>query len=172
MIDTTYTRHTRVGTALGELLLVARGEHLIGCYFPGHWYPPDPRSLGGAVEPADDDVLAATATQLSEYLSGRRTAFDVPLATAGDEFEEHVWSLLGDIPYGETTSYGALADRLGNRTLAQRVGQAVGHNPISVLVPCHRVVGADGALTGYAGGLRRKRHLLDLEQLTAGARLF
>ena len=99
---------------------------------------------------------------------------DTSIATAGDEFSERVWALLKEIPYGETTTYGALAAALGNPRLAQRVGQCVGHNPISVIIPCHRVVGADGSLTGYAGGLDRKRRLLDLEEPpeVAAARLF
>jgi methylated-DNA-[protein]-cysteine S-methyltransferase len=164
------TRHTRIATELGDLLLVARDESLIGLYFPGHWRPPTAGSLGALVTADDDPVFAATAEQLAEYLDGRRTEFDLPLATTGDEFSERVWALLRDIPYGETTSYGRIAHQLGARELAQLVGRAVGDNPISVVIPCHRVVGADGALTGYAGGLTRKRHLLDLE--TAYARLF
>ncbi|MDQ2660545.1 MAG: MGMT family protein, partial [Actinomycetota bacterium] len=92
-----------------------------------------------------------------------RTEFDLPTAASGDAFEQAVWAMLREIPFGETTTYGAIADRLGDRTLARRVGYAVGHNPISILVPCHRVVGSDGSLTGYAGGLERKRLLLELE---------
>lgn len=88
----------------------------------------------------------------------------MPTRTGGDEFFEQVWALLCEIPYGQTTTYGALAERLGDRRLAQRVGQAVGRNPISILIPCHRVLGADGSLTGYAGGLDRKRFLLELEE--------
>jgi methylated-DNA-[protein]-cysteine S-methyltransferase len=164
------TRHTRIATELGDLLLVARDEHLVGLYFPGHWRPPAADALGAQVNAADDPVFAATSQQLTEYLDGRRTEFDLPLATAGDEFSERVWALLRDIPYGETITYGHIAHQLGARELAQLVGRAVGDNPISVVVPCHRVVGAGGALTGYAGGLARKRHLLDLE--TAYARLF
>lgn len=165
-------RHAHIATALGDLLLVACGDDLVGCYFPDHWRPPATGSLGGEVGAADDPVLGVAAQQLREYLDGRRTEFDVPSATAGDDFSERVWALLRELPYGETISYGELADRLGDRALAQRVGRAVGDNPISVIVPCHRVVGAAGALTGYAGGLGRKRHLLDLEQLVTGARLF
>ena len=167
-----HIRHTHVDTTLGDLLLVARDDHLVGCYFPGHWYPPAPATLGVAAQAATDTVFAAAAAQLHDYLAGQRTAFDVPLATTGDDFSERVWTLLRDIPYGETTTYGRLAEQLGGRALAQRVGQAVGHNPISLFIPCHRVVGAGGALTGYAGGLNRKRHVLDLEQLTTGAHLF
>lgn len=163
------TRHTRVPTALGDLLLVASGDTLVGCYFPGHWRPPTADAVGGEAS-VDDAVFAAASEQLTDYLDGRRTEFDLPLATSGDEFSERVWAALRDIPYGETTSYGRVAHQLGARELAQLVGRAVGNNPLSVFIPCHRVIGAGGALTGYAGGLRRKRHLLDLE--TAYARLF
>ena len=95
----------------------------------------------------------------------------MPLVTRGDDFSERVWKLLREIPYGQTTTYGALAERLGDKSLAQRVGDAVGHNPLCVFIPCHRVVGANGALTGYAGGLKRKQFLLELEE-PVGARLF
>jgi methylated-DNA-[protein]-cysteine S-methyltransferase len=166
------TRHTRIATVLGDLLLVASDDRLVGLYFPGHWRPPAAEALGAQVTVDDDPLLTTAATQVHEYLDGTRTAFDVPLATTGDEFSERVWALLRDIPYGETTTYGRIAHQLGARELAQLVGRAVGGNPISIVIPCHRVLGADGALTGYAGGLRRKRHLLDLEQLPLGACLF
>jgi methylated-DNA-[protein]-cysteine S-methyltransferase len=155
------TRHTYVGTTLGDLLLVAEGAALTGLYFPHHWYPPAADRIGDRVD--DDPLFAAAATELDEYLAGRRRAFDLPIAPAGDGFQERVWTRLSAIPYGETTTYGALAAELGNPALAQRVGQAVGRNPVSIVVPCHRVVGRDGGLTGYAGGLERKRFLLDLE---------
>lgn len=169
------TRHGRFETSLGKLLLVAESHALTGVYFPDHRYPPAPEHLGEDVglEP-EDAVLAEAARQLREYLRGERTAFDLPLAPLGDEFSQQVWSMLGDIPYGATTTYGELAVALGNRALAQRVGQAVGHNPVSIIVPCHRVLGADGSLTGYAGGLERKRALLELEEPepAAAGRLF
>ena len=168
---TSGSRHRTVSTVLGDLLLVAHGEALAGVYFPGHWYPPS-REFCGASLPSDqpDQVLDAAATQLDEYLAGTRRSFELPIVTAGDSFSESVWALLRDIPYGRTTTYGRLALALGNRALAQRVGQAVGHNPLSIVIPCHRVIGADGSLTGYAGGIERKRHLLDLEQ--PGSSLF
>jgi methylated-DNA-[protein]-cysteine S-methyltransferase len=158
-------RHRTVPTVLGDLLLVAHDEALAGVYFPGHWYPPTDEFCGRPV-PAErpDPVLDAAATQLGEYLAGTRQTFDVPTVTASDAFSERVWALLRKIPYGRTTTYGRLAIELGNRALAQRVGQAVGHNPLSIVIPCHRVVGADGSLTGYAGGIERKQFLLDLEQ--------
>jgi methylated-DNA-[protein]-cysteine S-methyltransferase len=163
------TMHTRITTTLGELTLVADGGYLTGLYFPHHWYLPPASALGEFV--ADDPFFAGVAAQLDDYLAARRTSFELPVALSGDDFQQSVWALLTEIPYGSTTTYGALAERLGDRTLAQAVGQAVGHNPVSIIVPCHRVVGKDGRLTGYAGGLRRKQHLLDLEEPTL-ARLF
>jgi methylated-DNA-[protein]-cysteine S-methyltransferase len=165
-------RHTRIGTALGELLLVADGGALTGLYFPQHRYPPKPETIGPFAGGAGDPLFTAAAGELAEYLAGGRTSFDVPVAPVGDAFQQRVWKMLKQIPYGVTTTYGALADELGNRALAQTVGQAVGHNPISVIVPCHRVVGSDGKLTGYAGGLARKRFLLDLESADDADRLF
>ncbi|WP_026918869.1 methylated-DNA--[protein]-cysteine S-methyltransferase [Gordonia shandongensis] len=166
-------RHATVPTGLGDLTMVADGPALTGLYFPGHWHLPAAAEFGVAV-PADDAVFAQTARELTEYLAGRRRDFDVEVVTDGDDFSERVWALLRGIPYGATTTYGALARRLGNPRLAQRVGQCVGRNPVSVLIPCHRVVGADGSLTGYAGGLDRKRRLLELEEPaeTAVTRLF
>jgi methylated-DNA-[protein]-cysteine S-methyltransferase len=118
-------------------------------------------------------VLSVLAEQLDDYLAGERRTFEVSVRTDGDDFSQRVWAMLQEIPYGETTTYGALAERLGNRHLAQRVGQVVGRNPVSIVIPCHRVVGSDGSLTGYAGGLERKQRLLDLEDpTTAESRLF
>ncbi|MEV8517790.1 methylated-DNA--[protein]-cysteine S-methyltransferase [Dactylosporangium sp. NPDC051484] len=157
-------RHAFVETTLGELLLVADGEALAGLYFPKHWHPPKEADIGERVEENADPLIAEAARQVREYLAGSRRDFDVPVSTHGDEFSERVWALLRQIPYGQTTTYGALAERLGGKRLAQRVGQAVGHNPVSIVIPCHRVVGADGSLTGFAGGLARKRALLELEE--------
>jgi methylated-DNA-[protein]-cysteine S-methyltransferase len=158
------TRHTRIGTALGELTLVADGGRLTGLYFPHHWTRPAHHTFGPYVGAAGDPLFTEVGAQLDDFLAGRRTTFDVPTAAAGDDFERRVWAMLAEIPYGTTTTYGALAERLGDRTLAQRVGKAVGRNPLSVIVPCHRVVGGDGKLTGYAGGIPRKRFLLGLEE--------
>lgn len=157
-------RHATVTTTIGDLLVVAEDDALVGLYFPGHRYPPAPGSIGERVDPVADPTTAHVAAELEAYLEGRRTTFDIDARTSGDEFSERVWGLLRRIPYGETTTYGALATELGNARLAQRVGQCVGRNPISIVIPCHRVVGADGALTGYAGGLDRKRSLLELEE--------
>lgn len=165
-------RHATVDTGLGALLLVADDDALCGVYFPDHRHPP--KEVGEAAAVAGDPVLSAAATQVREYLDGRRTGFELPLRPRGDDFSQQVWRMLQEIPYGRTTTYGALAARLGNPRLAQRVGQAVGRNPLSIVVPCHRVLGADGSLTGFAGGLDRKRALLALEEPAAAAtdRLF
>jgi methylated-DNA-[protein]-cysteine S-methyltransferase len=158
-------RHTKVGTQLGELTLVADGDELTGLYFPHHWYRPPEESFGRRVPAAaDDPVFGEASRQLAEYLAGTRRSFDLPLAARGDDFQQRVWALIRAIPYGETRSYADLADELGDRRLAQEVGQAVGRNPLSVIVPCHRVVGSRGQLTGYAGGLKRKQFLLRLEE--------
>jgi methylated-DNA-[protein]-cysteine S-methyltransferase len=180
-------RHATLPTSLGDLLVVAEAaesdgdgdgdghaDGLTGVYFPSHWHPPSADSIGVEVDAASDALFMKLAEQLAEYVDGNRKTFDLPTAAAGDAFEEAVWAMLREIPYGATTSYGELAERLGDRNLARRVGYAVGHNPLSILVPCHRVVGADGSLTGYAGGLERKRLLLELEGASAVAqrRLF
>lgn len=157
-------RHAVVETALGEITLVGRADALAGLYFRHHWHRPAIADLGRRVEAADDPLFGRAHVQLAEYLGGTRRLFDLPTATHGDPFQERVWALLAEIPYGRTTTYGALAEQLGDRGLAQQVGQAVGRNPLCVVVPCHRVVGRDGSLTGYAGGLPRKRALLELEE--------
>ncbi|MFE6254580.1 methylated-DNA--[protein]-cysteine S-methyltransferase [Agromyces sp. NPDC057865] len=167
-------RHATLPTAIGDLLVVADGDALAGIYFPGHWHPPVAGSTGSAIDWRSDALLGRLGEELGEFLDGRRTEFDLPMAPTGDEFQLSVWRMLRGIPYGETTTYGELAERLGDRNLARRVGGAVGRNPLSILVPCHRVVGADGSLTGYAGGLDRKRFLLELEgaEVVAQRRLF
>lgn len=157
-------RHALIDTLLGELTVVADGTAVTGLYFPGHTPLPADTLFGERVEVVEDGLMNMTAIQLTEYFEGARRSFDVPIATHGNDFSEKVWALLRQIPYGGTTTYGALAASLGNPRLAQRVGQVVGQNPVSIIIPCHRVVGADGSLTGYAGGLERKRRLLELEE--------
>lgn len=162
--------HTTIDSALGDLTVVARGTTVVGLYFPGHWYRPGMTTFG----PRDVAAFRTARTQIGEYLTGQRRAFDLPMAAKGDNYQERVWSLVSQIPYGETATYGDLARRLGDGTTPQEVGAAVGRNPVCLLVPCHRVVGAGGKLTGYAGGLARKQFLLDLEAEVAGraSRLF
>ena len=172
--DAARRRFGIIDSPVGELKAVAEGDALCGLYFTPHQYPPAPESIGPHVSVDGDPVLAVAAQELGEYFSGQRTDFSIRLTTDGDSFSESVWHLLRDIPFGETCTYADLAVRLGNKHLAQRVGQAVGHNPISIIVPCHRVIGADGSLTGFAGGLDRKRFLLSLEEPApeAAGRLF
>lgn len=112
----------------------------------------------------DDAAFAGIAAQLAEYFAGERTAFDVDIDEQGNEFQKCVWAKLREIPYGQTRSYGQLAAELGDPNLSRAVGTANGRNPISIIVPCHRVIGADGSLTGYGGGIERKRFLLALER--------
>ena len=152
--------HTVLATRLGELTIVRDGELLTGLYFPHHWYKPSPASFG----PRSGQGFGEVTRQLREYLDGTRTEFGLPLDARGTEFQRRVWGLIAEIPYGQTASYGDLARRFGGDTDPRDVGAAVGRNPLSILIPCHRVVGSTGKLTGYAGGLTRKRALLDLEQ--------
>jgi methylated-DNA-[protein]-cysteine S-methyltransferase len=168
-------RHTTIQTTeIDEVILVASGDAITGIYFPEHWTRPDSALFGPSVEVASDPVLDEAARQLRDYLRGDRTAFDFPIALSGNAFQQRVWAILLDIPFGETRTYGNIAQQLGDRSLARMVGQAVGHNPISIVVGCHRVLGASGSLTGYAGGLERKAFLLELEApaLVDTARLF
>ncbi len=159
------TSHTIIDSAIGPLTLVGEDGVLTGLYFPGHWTRPD-RGLFGVRDARGFDEAAR---QLDEYLAGERTAFDLATRAEGEPFPRRVWELLHRIPYGETTTYGELARELGDPALARAVGAAVGANPLSIVCPCHRVLGKDGRLTGYAGGLERKRHLLELEAPPAPA---
>jgi methylated-DNA-[protein]-cysteine S-methyltransferase len=153
---------TRTASPIGELLLLGDGDRLCGLSMQDGRYPLriDPDWQGA------DEPFERVRTELDEYFAGTRTEFDVPLAFEGSEFQVQVWHALGEIPYGTTTSYGALAEQLGKPGAARAVGLANGQNPIAVIVPCHRVIGADGSLTGYGGGLERKRFLLALEGRT------
>lgn len=151
-----------MSSPLGPLQLCARGDQLIGVYLPKH-DPAPPASLAGARD-ASGGVLALTATQLHEYFAGERTAFDVPLDPDGTGFQKLVWQALEQIPYGVTRSYGELAKAIGRPAASRAVGMANSRNPISIIVPCHRVIGANGSLTGYAGGMRVKQWLLEHEQ--------
>jgi len=153
------TRHTILATPIGDLTVVRDDAGITGVYFPHHWTRPDRTAFGPRVESGFEDV----AGQLADYFAGQRREFDLPLHATGDAVQERVWRWLGATPYARTATYGELARALGDGTTAQEVGAAVGSNPLSILVGCHRVVGSDGKLTGYAGGLDRKRRLLDLE---------
>jgi len=151
---------------VGELLLVS-DEHgrLTHVSFVGEDGDPGDRALRRQREPlvADPSRTATARRQLEEYFAGERKRFELTLAPAGRPFQQQVWALLQEIPFGELTTYGAIGRRLGRSNCARCVGGAVGSNPIAIVVPCHRVVGSDGSLTGYGGGLDRKRTLLGLE---------
>ena len=151
--------HAVMDSPLGELTLVGADGALAGVYFAGQRNRPRPARLG-RLAPAE---FAEPVRQLGEYFAGQRTAFDLDLDLHGDEFDRRVWALVAAIGYGQTRSYGQLARELGDPGLAQQVGVANARNRLCIVVPCHRVVGADGKLTGYAGGLDRKRALLELE---------
>jgi len=157
--------HTTTSTPVGLLTVAGGVDGLVGLWFEGHRRGPTRDSLG-----ARSDVgtgasdFGEVARQLGQYFAGERTAFDLPLAPRGDDFRQRVWAALRTIPHGETRTYGQLAASLGGVGLARAVGAANALNPLSIVVPCHRVVGAGGALTGYAGGLERKRFLLALEE--------
>jgi methylated-DNA-[protein]-cysteine S-methyltransferase len=152
-------QYTLEDSPIGSLLLVGDGNALHGLYMQDGRRP---KQIAPAWE-CSTGCFAAVKAQLHEYFAGERLAFDLALAMAGTPFERRVWSALTDIPYGETISYGELARRLDQPSAARAVGLANGRNPIAVIVPCHRVIGADGTLTGYGGGLERKRILLELE---------
>jgi len=168
------TRHAVIDSPLGELTLVAEDDALTGLYFRHHWYRPAADTLGERVDAESDELLARARNQLTDYLAGRRNGFNLPTRLHGDETQQRIWHLLSTIPYGETITYGELAAAVADGTTARNVGQAVGRNPLSIVVPCHRVVGRSGQLTGYAGGLKRKQFLLELEEPSEvkAARLF
>jgi len=174
--------HKTISTTIGELTLIADESGAItGVEFGAREAPANGASPAGSDRigataaretPAASNgeataALDAAAAQLREYLAGERTDFDLPLRPIGNEFEQAVWAELLRIPYGETTSYGEIARRIGHPGSARAVGRANGRNPIAIVVPCHRVIGSDGSLTGYGGGLDLKRALLTLEAETA-----
>ncbi|MGE9807979.1 methylated-DNA--[protein]-cysteine S-methyltransferase [Janibacter sp. G1551] len=151
-------RHALVPSPVGDLTVVADGDALVALLFDGHLRHPGVEALGERAS-RGDRLITRTADQLDGYFARERTTFDLPLAPVGEPFQLRVWEQLRAIPYGRTSTYGALATALGDRNLAQAVGSANGSNPLSIVVPCHRVIGSDGSLTGYAGGLERKRFL-------------
>ena len=149
--------YSTLSTPIGELVLTADPDGaLTGLYLPNR--PPDTTDWV-----RDDDLLAPARRQLTEYFAGERTDFDLPLRPTGGSFQLRVWEALTHIAYGETASYGEIAREIGHPTAFRAVGAANGQNPIAIIVPCHRVIGSNGSLTGYGGGLPTKRALLDLE---------
>ena len=161
------TTFSRFPSPLGELILTASDTAITGIYFPTLDHIPQDRAGwledDGSGHGHTGALLARARQQLTEYFGGSRTGFDLPLDPIGTPFQRRVWQALRTIPYGTTTSYGELARRLGDVRATRAVGAANGKNPIPIIVPCHRVVGAKGELTGFGGGLDRKRWLLEHE---------
>lgn len=153
---TMYTYHP---SPVGDLLLVGDDHTLHGLYFDKHRRGPQP----GDGWRRDDDAFVKVRDQLERYFSGSGDGFDVALRPAGTPFQHEVWNELQALDYGDTTTYGAIARRINRPSAARAVGAAVGRNPISIIVPCHRVMGSSGGITGYAGGVARKHYLLELE---------
>ena len=151
--------HAVVESPLGPITVVAQDDALVGVYLDGQRHRPPASALGER----DEATLPSLREQLSAYLAGDLEQFDVELAPLGTPFQAQVWAALRQVPYGATTTYGSLAAAIGRPTAVRAVGAANGRNPYCLVVPCHRVVGAGGGLTGYAGGLDRKRFLLELE---------
>ncbi|MER5219296.1 methylated-DNA--[protein]-cysteine S-methyltransferase [Streptomyces flaveus] len=158
-------QHTVIDSSYGPLTLVATDGVLSGLYMTDQRHRPPEETFGAP----DDTPFGETIDQLKAYFAGELKEFDLPLRLDGTPFQRTVWDQLRRIPYGETRSYGELADALGNPKASRAVGLANGRNPVGIIVPCHRVVGANGSLTGYGGGLDRKKRLLDFER---GAGLF
>lgn len=150
-----------VDSPVGRLRLIASDDALVGIWFE---HGRDAGRGAAALAPGSTAILARTRTQLDEYFAGSRREFDLPLELRGTEFQRRVWQRLTRIAYGDTTTYGALAHELGNSKGSRAVGLANGSNPIPIVVPCHRVIGADGSLTGFGGGLPIKAKLLELER--------
>ena len=154
------TAQAHVDTPLGPLLLARTERGLAGAWFEGQKHHPGPLD---APERPNDELLQRAAAQLREFFDGTRDKFDLPLDLHGTTFQRNVWQALLQIRAGTTRSYADLAGSLGSANAVRAVGGAIGRNPVSVIVPCHRVIGRDGSLTGYAGGVERKRALLELE---------
>ena len=154
------TNYMDFDCALGAMRIAATTNGLCGVYFRAQKYFPTGAEWHESSTNAD---LIAARKQLHEYFDGKRCVFDLRLAAAGTPFQQRVWKALRGIPFGQTTTYGGLAEALGTPTATRAVAAAVGRNPIGIIVPCHRVLGKDGSLTGFAGGLDRKAALLQLE---------
>ena len=157
--------YDHVASPLGTMLLIAQGDALAGIHFEGGRYQP---AIGADWRRSrDHPAVRAAKTQLGEYFAGGRTRFELLLAPMGTAFQRAVWQAIGNVPYGATIAYRELATRAGRPGSIRAAGAATGRNPWTIVVPCHRIIGADGSLTGYAGGLDRKRALLALEARAA-----
>lgn len=158
--------HTYLDSPLGPILAMSDGSHLTGLHFRDDRHQPQVATAW--VRDDAQPVLVEAAAQIARYFAGELVCFDLPIAPEGTAFQKIVWRALCDIPHGATESYGELARRIGRPTASRAVGAANSRNPISIVVPCHRVIGADGSLTGYAGGMHRKQALLALERSGTG----
>ena len=163
--------HVVIDSPVGNLTLVALDGGLSGLFMDLQRHRPSEETFGVPGDP-QDAPFATVIEQLSAYFAGELTEFDVPLNLQGTPFQKRVWDSLQEIPFGETTTYGQIATDLGKPSASRAVGLANGRNPISIIVPCHRVVGSTGDLTGYGGGLERKRYLLGFERKIAETALF
>ena len=159
MVSTTTTHYAVIPSPVGDLTLTGAEGLLTGCWFDGRTGTAP--LVDGLLH--DERIFAPVLEQLESYFAGELREFDLALEPTGTPFQHEVWAQLRAIPYGETRSYGQVASRLGSAKKSRAVGLANGRNPISIIVPCHRVIGADGSLTGFGGGIDRKRFLLDLE---------
>ena len=163
------TTYTTIDSPVGPLFLAAADDGLQAIEFQPSRHPV---RRGADWHEGDHPLLRLARRQLDEYFAGTRRTFDLPLAPRGTEFQRGVWLMLASIPYGETVSYAQLASRVGKPTASRAVGAANGRNPLPIVLPCHRVIGADGSLTGFGGGLPTKQFLLQLEGALPGGDLF
>ncbi|MFD0684008.1 methylated-DNA--[protein]-cysteine S-methyltransferase [Actinomadura fibrosa] len=160
--------HAVLDSPVGPLTAVATDGMLSGLYMKDQRHRPAQETFGVPTDDLDAEPFATVAAQLDAYFAGELTDFDVPLNLRGTPFQRRVWAALQEIPYGETVTYGQLAVEIGQPTASRAVGLANGRNPCGVIVPCHRVIGSTGSLTGYGGGLECKRYLLDFERKNRG----
>jgi methylated-DNA-[protein]-cysteine S-methyltransferase len=161
------TTHRIIDSPVGPLTLIGHDDILTALYMGDHRHAADPATYGSR----GDGSFPSAVEQLGQYFAGERTTFDLATEATGTPFQLQVWRALTEIPFGTTTSYGELAERIGRQGASRAVGLANGRNPISIVVPCHRVIGAGGALTGYGGGIERKAALLALERSVSGGQL-
>lgn len=153
--------YTIMESPVGDITLIADNDSLCAVYWPNQ--RPDSKKFPGLKRKDGSKVLRSVVKQLNSYFKGKRLDFDLPLNPVGTDFQEQVWEALTSIGYGKTVSYGDIANKIGNPKAVRAVGAAIGKNPISIIIPCHRVIGSNGKLTGFAGGLSTKEFLLDLE---------
>jgi methylated-DNA-[protein]-cysteine S-methyltransferase len=153
--------HKKIKSPVGELTVIVTEKNLVAVLWENE--KRESKVLLEKSKPGSNEIIKKAEKQLSEYFKGQRKVFDLPLEFSGTVFQKRVWQALTEIPYGQTMSYGALARKIGSPNTQRAVGASNGKNPVSIVVPCHRVIGSDGKLTGFAGGLKNKSYLLNLE---------